>query len=288
MHFRQSSRGLLGIVSRVCSVAGLHLLLLAVGGRLGAADLEEIVAAKVIRVGLTAGETPPFLSGPAAGPVGGLEGDFITEVARRMDVKIQWVRTARTPDELIAQIVASQVDVAIGQLTDSLEWAKSVRFTKPYVNLQEVRLVDRLAATRARGASQLFLDQNTRISAVAANVVLPAIQEEFGDRLVIVPNLSAAVDEVVSGRTSAVISDEISVVRWLDANPAAGLRLELSIRRDRRPGLALAVPWKSDDLQAWLNLCIDKCVLDGTLPALIAKHLGEVRAQGEARSPINK
>jgi ABC-type amino acid transport substrate-binding protein len=246
---------------------------------LSAHDLEEVIAAKLLRVGVSAAEAPPFLVGAPGARVGGLEGDFIAEVARRMDVKIEWVRTARTTDELIAQVVGAKVDVAIGQLTDSLEWAKSVRFTKPYVVLQEVRLVDRLAATRARGASQLFLDQSTRVSVVAGSVVLPSIEEEFGPRLVLVPNLSAAVDDVLQGRTAAVIGDDVSIVRWLGANPSAGLRLELSTRRDRRPGLAIAVPWKSDDLQAWLNLCIDKCVLDGTLQTLIGKHLGEERAQ---------
>jgi len=269
-------------------LAGLSLLLLAAGGRLCAADIEEIVTTKVIRVGVTAGETPPFLVGTPGGPLGGLEGDFIAEVARRMDVKIELIRTARTPDELIAQVVSSKIDVAIGQLTDSLEWAKSVRFTKPYVVLQEVRLVDRLAAARARGAAQLFEDKAIRVSAAAGSVVLPAVQEEFGARLVILPDFSAAVDDVLAGRTSAAIGDDVAVVRWLGANPSAGLRLELSTRRDRRPGLAMAVPWKSDDLQAWLNLCIDKCALDGTLPALIAKHLGEARAQGEARTQAGK
>ena len=278
MPFPPSLRGQPGIPGRLLLLVGLRLLLLAGGVRVSAADIDEIVTTKVIRVGVTAGETPPFLVGTPDRPPGGLEGDFIAEIARRLDVKVDWIRTARTPDELIAQVVGARVDVAIGQLNDSLEWAKSVRFTKPYVVLREVRLVDRLAAARAQGASRLLEDKALRVSAAAGSVVLPAIQEEFGARLVIAADWSAAVADVLSGRTVAAIGDEITVVRWLGANPTAGLRLELSPRRDSHPGLALAVPWRSDDLQAWLNLCIDKCVLDGTLPALIAKHLGEARA----------
>jgi ABC-type amino acid transport substrate-binding protein len=114
---------------------------------------------------------------------------------------------------------------------------------------------------------------------VAGSVVLPALQEEFGDRLRIVPTLGSAVDEVLSGKSLAAVGDDVAVVRWLQANPALGLRLELSTRGDRRPGLAIAVPWKSDDLQAWLNLCIDKCNLDGTLKSLVAKYLGDPLAR---------
>jgi polar amino acid transport system substrate-binding protein len=260
-------------------LACVELLMLPLGSRLCAADIEEIVTAKVLRVGVLAGETPPFLQGPAGGALGGLEGEFISEVARRMDVKLEVVRTARTGDELIAQVVSSRIDVAIGQLTDSLEWAKSVRFTKPYLVLQEVRLVDRLAATRAGGSTRLLASKTARVSAVAGSVVLPALQEEFGDRLGIVPTLGSAVDEVLSGKSLAAVGDDVAVVRWLQANPALGLRLELSTRGDRRPGLAIAVPWKSDDLQAWLNLCIDKCNLDGTLKSLVTKYLGDPLAR---------
>jgi len=267
-----------------CAVPALllgcvQLLMLPLGSRLYAADIEEIVTAKVLRVGILAGETPPFLQDAPDGRLGGLEGEFITEVARRMDVKLEVVRTARTRDELIAQVVSSKIDVAIGQLTDSLEWAKSVRFTKPYLVLQEVRLVDRLSATRAGGATRLLASETARVSASAGSVVLPTLQEEFGDRLVITPTLSSAVDEVLAGKSLAAVGDDVAVVRWLQANPALGLRLELSTRGDRRPGLAIAMSWKSDDLQAWLNLCIDKCNLDGTLQGLSAKHLGDQPAR---------
>jgi ABC-type amino acid transport substrate-binding protein len=245
--------------------------------RLAAADLEEILVTKRLRVGLTAADAPPLVQTAANGTPGGLEGDFIAEVARRMDVKITFVRTARTPEELIGQVVSSQVDVGIGQLTDSLEWAKSVRFSRPYVQLQELRLIDRLRATRAGGSVQLLADKSSRVTSVAGSVVLPAVQEEFGNRMTVLPTLQAAVDAVLTGTAVAVIADNVAVLRWLEANPAVGLRLELVPRQDRLPGLALAVNWKSDDLQAWLNLCIEKCVLDGTLQTLVAKYLGDNR-----------
>src|SRR4051812_15777331 len=121
-----------------------------------------------------------------------------------------------------------------------------------------------------------MLDQKARVSAASGSVVLPAIQAEFGARLVLFSTLGAAVEEVLAGRSVAAIGDEVAAMRWLGANPAYGLTLELTTRPDRRPGLAMAMPWTADDLQAWLNLCIDKCALDGTLQALFAKHLAGV------------
>lgn len=264
-------------LARPMALLVLAFAVLAGTTRLAAADLEDVLAAKVLRVGLTARDVPPLVQTGTNGAPSGLEGDFIVEVARRMDVKITFVRTARTPAELIAQVASAQVDISIGQLTDSLEWAKSVRFSRPYMQLQELCLADRLAATRAGGVPQLLADKTSHVTSVAGSVVLPAVQEEFGDRLTVLPSLPSAVERVLTGQAVAVINDDVAVSRWLDANPAAGLRLQLLPRTDRHPGLAMAVNWKADDLQAWLNLCIEKCVLDGTLPSLAAKYLGDKR-----------
>lgn len=257
--------------------AAFVLGLVLIGLRLSAADLDDVLAAKVLRVGVIATDAPPFVQTSAAGVPTGLEGDFISEVARRMDVKIAFVRTARSPEEVISQVVNSQVDVGIGQLTDSLQWAKSVRFTRAYMELQEFRLVDRLAATRHHGAESLWSDATARVTSVAGSVVLPAAQEELGDRLIVLPTLPDAVAAVLTGKAAAAVADDVAVQRWLDANPAAGLRLELVTNRNHPAGLAMAVSWKADNLQAWLNLCIEKCVLDGTLQALEAKYLGNNR-----------
>jgi ABC-type amino acid transport substrate-binding protein len=262
-----------------CHLASLALGLLVTAAtpRVAAADLEDVLTAKLLRVGLPGTDAPPLIQTPANAAPSGLEGDFIAEVARRMGVKITFVRTARTPDELVAQVAKSEVDVAIGQLTDSLDWAKSVRFSRPYIQLQELRLVDRLAATSSGGAAQLLSRETSRVTSVAGSVVLPAVQEEFGSRLNVLHTLQAAVDTVLAGNAVAVIADDVAISRWLAANPAAGLRLEVLPRRDRLPGLAMAVNWKADDLQAWLNLCIEKCVLDGTLQSLASRHLGATR-----------
>lgn len=276
MRLRFTPRGSSRLTRWMAALA-LGVAALAGSTRLAAADLEEVLAAKLLRVGLTATDVPPLVQTGANGLPSGLEGDFIAEVARRMDVKITFVRTARNPAELIAQVASSQVDIGIGQLTDSLEWAKSVRFSRPYLQLQEFCLADRLAATRAGGIPQLLADKTSRVTSVAGSVVLPAVQEEFGARLTVRPSLPSAVETVLSGQAAAVITDDVAVSRWLDANPAAGLRLQLLPRADRLPGLAMAVSWKADDLQAWLNLCIEKCVLDGTLPSLASKYLGDKR-----------
>ncbi len=271
---RQTFCRLFGVPAWMAVLRLIAALAMVSATRMSAADIEEIVTAKVMRVGLPADENPPYIMGAPGSPLQGLEGDLIAEIAKRLGVRAEFVRTARSPKELLAQLADSRVDLAIGQLPDSLEWARTVRFTRPYLLIREVCLVDRLTSAKAGGFERLIAGASARIAVPASSAVLPSAREEFGDRILVSPTLAAAVNLVLSRAAAGAMVDEVSAARWLEDNPVAGLRIESAMRRDRRTGLAIAVSWSSEELHAWINLCLEKCVLDGTMNSLIAKNLG--------------
>lgn len=273
-------QGLSAAIGRGAVLAAVLVLGLGPGfsRRACAADLDEIRARWTLRVGLPAADAPPFLVAEAEGKVGGLEGELIHDLARRLGVRLEVVRAAHTEGELVAQVAEGRVDLALGRLPDSLAWAQRVRFTNPYVTLYELRLVDRLAATRAGGAEALLSRVAARIVALEASPVLAGLREEFGaDRVIEVPSWRAAVAEVGAGRAVAVSGDDVSLGRWLGEHPEAGLHLESRVLHQRALTLSMAVHWRAENLQAWLNLYLEKCMSDETLRKLRRKHFGEAR-----------
>ena len=197
-----------------------------------------------------------------------------------MDVRLELIREARTGDELVAQVAAGRVDVAVGQLPDALEWAKHVRFTVPYVALFEVRLIDRLAAVRAGGVAALLQRPEARLAAAAGSPAVPLLRESLGaDRLLVTPTLDDALEAVAAARAVGVVGDDVSLSRWLDGNAAAGIRWEVQARRDRPVTLAMAVSWQAERLHTWLNLYLEKGTHDETLRNLAVKHLGKARTE---------
>lgn len=243
-----------------------------------AADLDEILARQALRVGLPAGEAPPFLVVEPGGRLGGFEGELLQHAVARLNVRLDLVRSARTEAELVAQVRDGQVDLALGQLTDSLVAARSVRFTNPYLTLYELRLIDRLAAARAGGADPLLRSGTARFVTLATSPVAAGLSEEYGPaRVGLAPTWVAAVAEVRAGRAAAVAGDDVTVQRWLQAQPEMALHLEARLRREHVLTLAMALHWRAEHLHAWLNLYLDKCRVDETLRNLRRKHLGEER-----------
>lgn len=70
-----------------------------------------------LRVGLVAKDIPPLLVTGSDGQPAGIEVAMANGLARRLGVELQFVRTAATHDELVAQVATGEVDVAVSSIT---------------------------------------------------------------------------------------------------------------------------------------------------------------------------
>src|SRR4029079_15269129 len=96
-------------------------------------DLRQVQERGVLHVGLVAKDIPPLLITGSDGQPAGIEDAMASGLARRLGVKLQFVRTAATHDELVTQVAAGEVDVAVSSVTRTIERAKMVRFSRPYL-----------------------------------------------------------------------------------------------------------------------------------------------------------
>lgn len=80
-----------------------------------------------VRVGVV--DNPPWVVASADG-VGGVEGAFVTGLARELGARPVWVR--RPEAELLAALKHRELDVVIGGLTSDVPWKREVALTKPY------------------------------------------------------------------------------------------------------------------------------------------------------------
>ena len=80
-----------------------------------------------MRVGVV--DNPPWVVSAPDG-VGGVEGAFVTALARELGARPEWVR--RPESELLEALRERELDLVIGGLTSDLPWKHEVAFTKPY------------------------------------------------------------------------------------------------------------------------------------------------------------
>lgn len=262
-------------------IAGLVMV---VPAARAAADLDEILQRQVLRVGLPSAESQPFLTTDSAGVLGGYEGELVRALAARLPVRLEIDRSAADADALVAAVRAGKVDVAFGQVADTLERARSVRFSRPYLHAREARVFDRMALARAGGEVPHLDRQPLRVAVTAGSAFAESFRVAYPSAEVVAfPGITEALAEVAAGRVAVFVADEVSVARWWQTHPASAIRLETMVHRERDVSYAAAVHWRAERLQAWLDLFFDKCERDGTFAGLRERHLETESPKEEVR-----
>ncbi|HLO33666.1 MAG TPA: ABC transporter substrate-binding protein [Anaerolineales bacterium] len=110
--------------------------------------LEAIKQAGVIKVG-TSADYPPFESVDANGVKVGFDIDLMTEIAKRLNVKLEWVDMPF--DSLIAAVQEGKIDASISAFNYTEERDKTIDFSAPYYTSEDsFTVADGFAGTIAK------------------------------------------------------------------------------------------------------------------------------------------
>jgi polar amino acid transport system substrate-binding protein len=118
----------------LCSLVLLAGLILSACGSGTATHLDAIKKAGVIKVG-TSADYPPFEFVDAAGNKTGFDVDLMTEIAKRLGVKLEWVDMPF--DSLIAAVQQGKIDASISAFNYSEERDKTIDFTSAYYTSED-------------------------------------------------------------------------------------------------------------------------------------------------------
>ena len=116
------------------SIVVVVCLLLSACGASANTHLAKIKQAGVIKVG-TSADYPPFEFVDASGNKTGMDVELMTEIAKRLGVKLEWVDMPF--DSLIAGVQQSKIDLSISGFNYSDERAKVIDFSDAYFNSED-------------------------------------------------------------------------------------------------------------------------------------------------------
>lgn len=240
-------------------------------------DMERIRAAGELRIAMTAEFWPPFFFLNKQNQMAGLDIDVATEIARRLGVRVRFVREAKTFDDIVAMVVDRHADIAVSYLSDTLDRARLVRFTRPYVQLKPAVLLNRsLAGLSRRGPSLKIMlnhpDAKIGVTkgssaegfAAADYPLAKIISYDFWDNIT---------KDVAEGKLMAGVSDEIDAKSWQTANPQEAIIIETIIREGPPDTMGIAVHRDDRHLLHWLNHFLAIKESDGTLAQLRRKYI---------------
>jgi polar amino acid transport system substrate-binding protein len=123
------------IVVFVSLLVAISLVLAGCGGSSKAANhLEAIKQAGVIKVG-TSADYPPFESVDKSGNKVGFDVELMTEIAKRLSAKLEWVDMPF--DSLIAAVQEGKIDASISAFNYSEERDQTIDFSDPYYTSED-------------------------------------------------------------------------------------------------------------------------------------------------------
>jgi polar amino acid transport system substrate-binding protein len=245
-------------------------LLAACGSKAPANQLEAIKQAGVIKVG-TSADYPPFESVDASGAKTGFDIDLMTEIAKRMGVKLEWVDMPF--DSLIAGVQENKMDAAISAFNYSDERAKVIDFSEAYFQSQDAFAVaESFTGTISKPEDivtyKVGVQTGTTQDAwITDNLVTPGKMPEAN--LFRYDRADQAMADLKNGRVDVVMADDIPA-RDL-ASKLGGIKIVYTGVLSSGP-MNIVLPKGSAELVAEFNKIIKQLQDEGFIEQLATKY----------------
>lgn len=263
-------------MKRVSTLALLLLLfalsLAACGTKQAANHLEAIQQAGTIKVG-TSADYPPFESVDASGNKVGFDIDLMTEIAKRMGVKLEWVDMPF--DSLIAGVKEGKIDLSISAFNYTEERDKEVDFSEAYFTSEDSFMA-------AEGFSGQIVNpedvvgykigvqtSTTQDGWLTDNLLTPGKLAE--ENLFRYDRVDQAALDLKSGRIDILMSDYVPAQALVEQ--LGGLKVVYHGSLSSGP-MNIVLPEGDKELTAEVNKVIKALQQEGFIDTLAKKYLG--------------
>ncbi len=208
---------------------------------------------------------PPFNSIDSSGKGVGWDYDAFTEICKRLNCVPNFTEAAW--DGIFIAIAAGQYDVVADGVTITDERKKTVAFSDPYMNVNQILLV-RADETRFTDSKSFAADPNLTIGTqlgttneAAAKKIVDASRVKAFD------TFDAPVLALISGDVDAVVIDNVAAVGFMNANKG---KMKMLAEKLTSEPLGFVFPQGSALIDP-VNKVLASMKADGTLDALYAK-----------------
>ncbi|MDQ6435635.1 transporter substrate-binding domain-containing protein [Mesorhizobium sp. LHD-90] len=230
----------------------------------GAADLQEIVSAGKVRIGVPV-DVPPFGSVDASNQPVGLDVDMANNIAKALGVTLEMQQI--TGANRVPYLATDRLDIVIAAMGATPERALQIAFTSPYAALSigvfgpdsiavssPSELTDQTIAV-ARGTTQ-----DLELTKAAPNAKILRFDDD-----------ATAAAAFTSGQAQLLATADVVAKDMMDKDPKIQLKPKFILQFSP---CYIGIQQGSPELLRWLDTYIHLGVLDGSLSALSAKWIG--------------
>ena len=262
------------IVVFISLLVAVSLVLAGCGGTSKAANhLDAIKQAGTIKVG-TSADYPPFESVDESGNKVGFDIELMSEIARRLDVKLEWVDMPF--DSLIAAVQEGKIDASISAFNYSEERDEMIDFSDAYYTSED-------AFTVAEGFAVAIVDPQD-VAAFKVGVQTGTTQDDWltdtlvadgalpEENLFRYDRVDQAMLDLKNGRIDVMMSDYVPAQAL--AKQLGGLEIVYHGVLSSGP-INVVIPNGDAELQQAINEIIKQLQDEGFIDQLAVKYFAE-------------
>ena len=220
-------------------------------------DLQAIVNAGHLRVAITQFDLPSFHSKGTDGKVGGPEADLAKQIARALNVQVDFVDTATSFDAVVGTVADGRADIGISKLSKTYYRLTRVRFSDPYISLRHSLLYNRATlAENAQGGAPIDALRrfSGRIGVIRGSAYVDFANRNFpAARVLELDDWSEAVSALKENKIDAVYRDEFEIRSLSRKDPTLNVRFGIAIIADQFAHLSIAICSNCSRLQEFVN-----------------------------------
>jgi ABC-type amino acid transport substrate-binding protein len=221
-----------------------------------APDMARIIGRGELVVAMLRTDTPPFFF-EDHGDMKGLDVDIAQELAKNLNVKVRFNRTATTFNQVIDVVARKDADIAISKLARTLGRATFIQFSDPYMSMNHALVLNRLAFAKLahdKPLQTVMRSFNGPMGVIAETAYVDFAERNFPHAKVkTYPDWSSVVAAVNSGEVIAAYRDEFEIKRIFKTDPSAALKLRTVTLKDQEVLLSIAVGAQDSMLRAFIN-----------------------------------
>ena len=239
-------------------------------------DIQDIINKGKIVVAMYHIDTPPFYYVDDKGNLAGVDVELIKGFAKLLNVDIEFNRESKFLNSTLDKVLNNEADLAITKLSITFSRVKRALFTKPYINLHQALLINRLLlAKQLKGRSREETIQNLRgkIGVIAKSSYVKYAKQRFKYAEVVgYKTWLDAVDAVLKGEVIAAYRDEAEIKKIIRDRPDTALKLLSVVLKDAKDPKGIAVAANKRHLKTLLDFYIDSLELNLTADKVLNEY----------------
>lgn len=244
-------------------------------------DIARILKRGQLVVALLDQDNSPFFMPGSDGELAGMDIQLARDLADQLGVEVVFNRSAKTFDQVVQTVYRLDADLAISKLSRTMSRAKTVRFTQPYVTMRQGLLVNRLHIAQqanGRNMTEVIRDLHGKVGVLRGSSYVGFTHKKFPKAEVVeFPTWAAVVDAVIRGDVLATYRDELEVKKIILNKPDAALQFQTIALTDTQDAIAMALPWDSQHLLAFVNQYLETTQVHHTADSLLKQYADRLK-----------